>query len=231
MEFFKFLLRKFLNIPITIYFNFSTLPFKQAIKLPILVSYKTKIEQIRKGMIYIEGTISRAMIQIGIGGTNGVVAERKNYIRIGLSNAAKIIFKGSAIFSEGALISVDRGVLVLGKNFFANKNFYISCNKRIEFGDDVIIGYNVKMFDSDNHTIISPQGLKAGMKDIKIGNHVWIAAQVDILKGSFVGDNSIIAYRSLVCKHFTESNVLIGGAPANIIEHNINWDDNFSYDL
>ncbi|MGD0279556.1 MAG: acyltransferase [Smithella sp.] len=199
--------------------------------MPVFISYKTKIEQVRKGVISIEGTISPAMIQICIGGTNGVVTERNNYIRIGLSDTAKIIFKGNAIFSEGVLISVDRGVLVLGNNFVANKNFYISCNKRVELGDDITVGWNVNILDSDNHTVISPQGLKVGMRDIKIGNHVWIAAQVDILKGSCVCDNSVIAYRSLVCKHFTKSNVLIGGAPANIIEHNINWDDCFNFDL
>ena len=51
------------SMPYTLYFNFHYLPFKQAIKLPILL-YKPKLLKC-KGRIRIEGEVKIGMIQLG----------------------------------------------------------------------------------------------------------------------------------------------------------------------
>lgn len=48
---------------------------------------------------------------------------------------------------------------------------------------------------------------------------------VDILKGASINDNSIIGFKSLVTKKYTEKNVIIAGSPAKIIKTNINWEE------
>lgn len=50
----------------TIYFNLKYLPFKQAVKLPILVSNKVYLKSLL-GKIIIECPISTGLIQIGYG--------------------------------------------------------------------------------------------------------------------------------------------------------------------
>ena len=47
---------------------------------------------------------------------------------------------------------------------------------------------------------------------------------MDILKGVRIGNNSVVAYRSLITKSFEADNLLIGGSPARIIQEHIDWE-------
>lgn len=60
--------------------------------------------------------------------------------------------------------------------------------------------------------------------DIEIGNHVWIAQGVSILKGAKIPSNCIVGAKSLVNKKFEEVNCIIAGIPAKIIKRGVNWD-------
>ena len=55
------------------------------------------------------------------------------------------------------------------------------------------------------------------LKPITIGNGVWIAADAFIGPGVFIGDDSVIAARSVVVKN-VEANAIMGGNPAKIIK-------------
>lgn len=59
-------------------------------------------------------------------------------------------------------------------------------------------------------------------EDIKIGNHVWLAANSSVLKGSTVGDDSVVAYGAVVSKNMEQRNVIIGGQN-RILRTNTNW--------
>ena len=50
-------INKLLSIPKSLYFNLSAFPLKTAIKMPVLVSYKTKLKGIKKNKIIIEITL------------------------------------------------------------------------------------------------------------------------------------------------------------------------------
>ena len=55
-------------------------------------------------------------------------------------------------------------------------------------------------------------------KPVKIGNNVWIGANVVILPGVEIGDNTVIGAGSIVTKSFKEGNCIIAGNPAKIIK-------------
>ena len=57
---------RIISLPKTIYFNFKYLPVRQAIKLPIFVSYNTFLGK-TKGNIKINSCITTSMINIGFG--------------------------------------------------------------------------------------------------------------------------------------------------------------------
>ena len=217
------LIVKVLNFAASIVFNFRAFPWEVAKKLPIKIAYNTKIDYIRRGCIEIEGDIHRSMIKIGVTGLDGVTSERVSHIRLGKEASAKVIFKGYAVIAKGALISADRGTLIFGSGFTANNNLYISCNDRIEFGNNVMIGWEVKVRDSDNHTIMHNGEPKVSHAPVKIGNRVWIASYCDILKGAEIGSHSVLGYRSLLTKAFPKSNCMLAGAPAKVISEDIEW--------
>lgn len=217
-------LNKIISIPKSLYVNFKLFEFKKAIKLPIIISYNTKIVGIKRGVIDIKGNITRGLITIGFDGFEGVQENKNSLLRI--DNGGKIIFKGQAQFSAGISLRLGpNGILNIGENFAANKNCCILCDGNMKIGSDALLGCNVNIRDSDGHEIydIKSNNKNPIQKNIIIGNHVWIASYVDILKGSKILDNSIVAYRSCVLSSFDKENCIIGGYPAKVLRDNVNW--------
>jgi NDP-sugar pyrophosphorylase family protein len=93
---------------------------------------------------------------------------------------------------------------------------YIQTIGGIEIGKNVIMGMGSKII-SANHDIYDFS--KHIKKSVKIGNNVWIGANVVILPGVEIGDNTIIGAGSIVTKSFKEGNCVIGGNPAKIIRY------------
>ena len=96
---------------------------------------------------------------------------------------------------DGAKIRVRKGAIcVIGNNSSINSNNMIACHERIEIGDDVQLSPNVQVYDHD-HDFRTEGGVKAGKFKtgaVKIGNNVWIGANTVILRGTEIGDNSVI---------------------------------------
>lgn len=118
------------------------------------------------------------------------------------------------------------GILNIGDNFATNKKCSLICDGNMKIGNDVLLGWKVNIRDSDGHIIYDyiTKIKNPIQKNITIGNHVWIASYVDILKGTEIKDNYVIAYRSCVLSKFDKSNCIIGGYPAKVLRENINWE-------
>lgn len=91
-------------------------------------------------------------------------------------------------------------------------------------GKDCGIAWDCQLLDDDQHPLAqlgaaSPPTAAA----IDIGDHVWIASRVTILKGTRIGDGCVIASGATVRGDFSESGCLIAGAPARVIRRGIAW--------
>ena len=88
----------------------------------------------------------------------------------------------------------------------------------VEIGSDVLIGSHVSIYDSDFHEIAPDKrvGGTPKMGKVTIGDNVWIGDRVMILKGSSIGENSVVAAGAVVSGEFP-ANVVIGGVPAKVI--------------
>lgn len=209
------------SIPKTIYVNFRVLPIKQAIKLPLFVAWDVNLSNLKKNVIFFdqESIIYPLMVAIGFNGTE-VIPCNKSLLNL---ESGKLVIKGKCSIAKGCTIDVSGGILTFGNNFSANRNFIVSCNKEINIGDDVLIGWNVLFFDATGHIIYHKGVKKESFKPIIIGNHVWICAEAHILKGSIVPNDSVVAYKSLVTSKFDTPNILIGGTPATQLQTEISW--------
>lgn len=211
-EFLKYLR----DLPKSIYLNYRCLPFAKAWKLPVRVRYDTKFGILDKNSICINGTCKRSMITLGYRGGK-FVAENRGYISI---SGGKMIFNGTCNFGEGFGIAVESGELQFGKNFYANRNLLIECQKKVSFGSDVLLGWNVSVRDTDGHSING----KVFKEKVEVKNHVWIASDVTVLKGSVISEGSVIACNSTVCGlKMQENKCLAVGTPAKIIKNNVEW--------
>ena len=115
----------------------------------------------------------------------------------------------------------DNGNLVVGNNVHIS-NVSISCANKIVIEDDVFIGGNVKIYDTDFHSLnfnerINNINCHSSSKEIIIKKGAFIGAHAIILKGVTIGEESIIAAGSIVTKT-VPSKTVYGGNPARFIK-------------
>jgi acetyltransferase-like isoleucine patch superfamily enzyme len=115
------------------------------------------------------------------------------------------------------------GVLTIGNNV-GMTSASIVCYRGITIGDNVMLGANVAIYDSDFHSLkkedrISVEDDMRNTKyaEIVIGNDVFIGAHSTILKGVTIGEGSIIGACSVVTRSVPK-NEIWGGNPAKFIK-------------
>lgn len=99
-------------------------------------------------------------------------------------------------------INVTGGNLIIGQSVFFNQSVSINCQDEIIVGDGCIFGEGVKIYDHD-HTISPGSGADRqnfSHSTVKLGNNVWLGANVIILKGVTIGENAVVAAGSIVTK-------------------------------
>ena len=108
-------------------------------------------------------------------------------------------------------------------------DFHGEPNISINIGKDCQFGSNIQLDPADGHTIYDEysKNMLNSPKDININSHVWLCENVSILKGSIIPDNCIVAKGSIATRKFSETNKVIAGIPAKIVEtekyNSINW--------
>lgn len=212
--------RKLISLPRSFVINVRLFGIGGGYKIPLLIDNHIKVEGIRRGAVNIDYA-KACSVEIGFSGVRGMRREKGALI---LGENGSIEFKGSACMSVGTIIRVDSGSLIFGNKFSCNNSCFISCTEGITFGDNVLIGWNVNIRDSDGHTMIRDGEKMESLKKVTIGDHVWIASYVDILKGAAIPDGCVVAYRSCVTKSIDKKNCLVGGYPAKIIRENVDWE-------
>lgn len=113
---------------------------------------------------------------------------------------------------NGAKIRVRKGgKLEIGKNFGMSNGCVVTAYEHIKIGDNVMLGPNVLIYDQDHD--YQAEGGVAAMEfktaPITIGNNVWIGANTLILRGTTIGDNSVVGGGAVVKGTFPENSVII----------------------
>lgn len=118
-------------------------------------------------------------------------------------------------------IHLDPGAKLRIGNNSGVSSVTIWCAEEISIGDNVMIGALSTVIDTDAHPIDPSQRIidkDAGKtKPICICNNVFIGSQCIILKGSFIGENSVIGAGSVV-KGYIPENEIWAGNPAVFVK-------------
>lgn len=213
---------KLLSIPKSFWVSLHFFSFKDAIKLPVVVRYNTKIQSL-KGSVIIKqgGGVKTAMLRIGFG---SVGIYDKKYSRTILTIKGTVVLNGKVSLGHGSVLSVQKGAIVsFGDNFTNTAEGKIVCKKSITFGDNVLTSWETLIMDTDWHSIQNTitGEIYPDTKEIIIGNNVWIGTRSVILKGSVIPDGCIIGANTLCSKYFSETESVIAGNPARICKSNV----------
>lgn len=105
----------------------------------------------------------------------------------------------------------------IGENVFINHDCSFLDLGGITIGDGVMIAPKV-VISSEGHPISIEERNKLTVGRVHIKRNAWIGANVTILPGVTVGENSVVAAGAVVSKDIPD-NVVVGGIPAKIIKH------------
>lgn len=94
-------------------------------------------------------------------------------------------------------------------------------SQKISIGSGTLIGGNCQISDTDGHPLWPPESRSfyPGTEHdapVTIGKNVFIGLNVTILKGTSIGDNSVIAAGSVVTGDIPR-NCLVAGIPARVV--------------
>jgi acetyltransferase-like isoleucine patch superfamily enzyme len=93
----------------------------------------------------------------------------------------------------------------------------------VQIGCHCLIAGGVRISDFDGHSIDAGErrnGLPAPIESVKqvtVGNDVWIGHGAIILKGVTIGDRAIIGARAVVTKD-VQADTVVAGNPARVVK-------------
>lgn len=121
----------------------------------------------------------------------------------------KICLAHSVFTRKNVCFRAADGELKIGTSFF-NQGCSITAMKKVVIGDNCIFAPNVVVIDHDHDFAFldKRRGLCFKKSDVIIGNNVWIGSNTTILRGTYIGDNSVIA-AGLVIKGKIPANSLV----------------------
>jgi acetyltransferase-like isoleucine patch superfamily enzyme len=133
---------------------------------------------------------------------------------------ANIRIEDNVVIKEGTRICACNATatLSIGKNTTVGYHAFLFSSNRINIGEDCLIAPFAYIVDS-NHKFDREKKINQQANEsapIIIGNDVWIASNVTILKGVMIGDGAIIAANSVVNRN-VDPYTIVGGSPAKKI--------------
>ena len=209
----------------TIFVNFKLLPFRQAIKFPIVVYHRFRLE-CAKGKIVIQTPhVKRGMIRFGSQGSEMFPISNETILYLN----GDMVCEGTLVVGVGSCIRVGEGAtLTFGKGTILGAQNLVFCEERITLRDDFLSAWQCQIMDTDRHCLTDMQtSIKAPCKkEIFVGRHTWIGNSVFLYKDTHLPDDSIVASGSICNKDYSEEKpyCLFAGRPAKVIRRNTKWE-------
>ena len=120
-----------------------------------------------------------------------------------------VIFHGDGPIVIGDHVTIGNGTVI-----------YASKNGGVTIGSDTMIGAYSYIIDTDHGTaagkLIGEQ--PNSVAPVEIGEDVWLAANVTVLKGSKIGSGAVIGAKALVKGEIPENAIAVG-CPAKVMKY------------
>ena len=177
------------NLISSIYFNFHYLPFKDAVKLPILL-YKPKLLSM-KGKVKIEGSVRYGMIRMGFPTVSLYPNSGITYENLG----GTIVFKGMCLIGNNSAMSIGpKGNVCFGQDFVSTTTLRLTSYDSIKFGDRCLLGWDCILLDTDFHKLTKLSGgYSNGHFPISIGADNWFGNGCRIMKRTVTPNHCVIS--------------------------------------
>lgn len=199
----------------SIWFNFRYFPFRQAVRLPVLILSKSSLTLGGKCIL----DVPRAhfgMIKLG----QNFHTNRPDTGFFFCNYGGTVRFSGSSSFGRCCCITIgEKGVLKVGDNVVMSYGALIYAYHSVVIGNRVRVGWDSVLMDTSFHfTKTLAGGRSRGYGSVEIGSNVWIPAFCRLLPNAKLPDYCIIGGGSIVNKDYSDCpiHILLAGNPLKI---------------
>lgn len=151
-----------------------------------------------------------------------------NNLKIRIHGHNNVISLGKNVRWSGHLLIVGNGLKIdIDENTTAQGVYILSREASVYIGKDCMLSREIEIRATDVHKVFdrdTKKRLNGVHADIRIGDHVWVAAKVLISKNVSIPSGCIVGAGSFVNRSFSEENAIIVGTPASIKKRNIYWE-------
>ncbi|MCM1035938.1 MAG: acyltransferase [Bacteroides sp.] len=135
-------------------------------------------------------------------------------------DASIVLGRNLDIASGCELLASGTGCLKVGDGTYMNRYCMISCQNSVSIGQGCMFGPGVKIFDN-NHRFSRAGGVSSQLSAaaIEIGDRCWLASDVVVLKGTTIGEGSVIGAGCVVSGNIPPHSLVRAVAPTYSIEN------------
>ncbi|MBE6294012.1 MAG: hypothetical protein E7090_04955 [Bacteroidales bacterium] len=221
------------NILQSIYFNFHYLPFKQAVRLPILL-YKPHFLKLKGKVIIDADNVKFGMIRMGFR-LCGI------YPNTGISwenNGGTVVFKGKAnIGNDVYFVFGENTKVEFGDDFRNFGALKLVSYRGIKFGVSTSFGWGCLIMDTNFHPLYDMvnKRYKKASGPIEIGDYNWFGTQCKVMHSVVTPERCVFGMNTTVTRgSVMKSYCVMGGEPVRILSENVMRDydndhDEFTY--
>lgn len=189
---------------------------------------KSALNRARLLSMLARGTATRVLLPgVVIGGKTLCIGRN-----VDLAVYGELIIGDNVTLSDGCAIEVGPSArVVLDDRVFIGRHSVIVAQDRIEIGKDTLIAEHCTIRDQNHHLDPDkrrqeidaqaegrPAAIGVDKSPILIGSEAWIGAGVRILKGSRVGDRTVVGANAVV-RGELPAGVVAAGIPARVIRN------------
>ena len=152
-----------------------------------------------------------------------------NQIKIEIQgNFNSVVIDKNVLIEELTIYFTGDGCkLHIGSDSYISGAVFIlaESDTQIDIGEGCMLAYGIEVRTGDSHGIfdINTKSRINHGKNVFIGNHVWIASGVTVLKGAHIPIGCIIGSKSLLSKPLKHENAIYVGNPARVVKQNVVW--------
>lgn len=165
--------------------------------------------------------------------SEGILLENSSIVFKGENSV--VVIRKSATPLRLCIVIYNDSAVHIGKNVWTTNRLELNAGeaKHIIIGNDVLLGSQCMVRTTDSHMLYSIESMSRinKGKSVFIGDHVWLAARVVLLKGARLYSGCIVGCDSVIAGKEISSNTVWAGNPARLVKSDVFFDKEGTHGL